>query len=363
VTDYISSHPDWYANILKYGPDVVNIININWTNDLLWEDETRFYYVVQVLADAWNEGVNVCGIWATYIIDTVGWDNGQYSGSHRWMFQTVVAQYPYSAQYQFLYVDPPLKGTILFHVSAGPICLRPGFTLPATTTTSQAICSNHNIVTYNIPPPLVLPESLGSIQTKSHLLGNLTVHHIGHSFLYMGVILYPTPWVQWDQSLDMDMDLQKLFEISYTVGMKLQKPFEVSHTATMRLQTTFTIPQTMNILVRKNLEQTMSSSMRLRKDLELEYALSMVIAKTKEQNSDMVLLKVVEIPHYMFLHIFKESVEVNQTMDMTLIHVPDRFWTIPQHWNIQTIEELATNSTGAIFDSRNEQDRLAAGGT
>jgi hypothetical protein len=185
-----------------------------------------------------------------------------------------------------------------------------------------------------------------------------------HKTYILTMILYPHPIIMWDQTWDMDMNLQKRFEKSYSLNMRLQKPFEVSQTLTALIQKTFTLPQYMSILVQDDFERPMLMSATVLRNIEESYELSMKLVLIIEIPCilDMRLQKTVEFSHLMYLNLINNGIECSQTMDMQLVHVPHRSYVIPQIWNLRTIEELATNSTGDVFDSRIDADREAAGG-
>jgi hypothetical protein len=364
MTYWPDIHPDWVNNIRKYGRDVVDIVTIrNGYNDQLWYNmplsESRFYFLVSVLATGWFSGLEMRNAY-------FHWRTGWHYQVPQWTWG-IPASNGHGTQY--LDVDAPYTGWVAVDTGGGDTKpnMRPGFSLPANTLTKRTLCTNYKIVSYLLPtyvPPII--PMMSAIASRATVSGTLTVHHIHMFFEHMDMILMPTPWVQWDQSYELDAVIQMIIEKLHTQSMILMMVREANQYMTTVLQKDFMLPQYMSLQLRETREKSMSMSVHTLKNVELHQDMTMKIVlwsgPEDEHTMDMVILKHVEYPQHMYLNLKQEGEEFQQTMDMRLVHVPHRDWILPQHWDLQTVQELDSNSTRGVFDSRNEADRQAAGG-
>lgn len=346
MTIYPPLHPTWVANIQRYGPTIVNVVtNINATNRLLWENtESAFYDIVGILAYGWNLGLNLQN--AIYL----RWQPHREWSVLAWRIPATSVH-----QYQHLivtttgtpYVQSAVAGDFLTEDNDTPN-LRSGYTIPANITHVVAVCSNRGIVLWHNPPTPPTPPT-----------------PVDHPWQYkLDMILYPTPWVQWDQSWDMDMFLKNDFEKPHEVDVWLLKHDTVSYTLTSLLLKNGEVIQNTDVLVQGPMEQQHIMGMNVLANPEVPNELTMVLVTWVMCPYSMtaMLKKDDTVPQSMSAKMWKE-IDMSHSMDMRLIKVPIRPWIIPQIWNLQDATETDSNSTGPTFDSHRSADRIAAGGS
>lgn len=358
--------PSWLANVQHLGPTIVDILAVtNANNRDLWEpaytsyqmNENGFYVMAQTLADAWTKGIDVRGAIFHYQFGGTA-TLYEHPAFYCWAIpagndhdmQVLLSNKTY-----FL-----VTGGLGLYIYEGQLLVSPddtprmrdGFFLSPTATGATFACGNTGLLLWTVttaPPPPPPPPPTPVLQ---------------HAFCQLDMILYPTPWRQWDQSWDMDALVQKTVQKTQSMNAILRATFEISQTISAIFQKSFTKTYVIDALIRNDLEKSMIMSLHVQKNAEIGNDMSAHVVLWPEQPYDMsmILLKNVEFIHHMYANIKQENEDFAQTMDVRLIKVPKRRWIIPQFWDLQTREELDSDSTGDVFDSRNTTDRLREGG-